>query len=279
LNPPISPATRLVALLGDPVDHSLSPIFQNAAIAERRLDAVYLALRCDAGDFPGLLEGIARAGGAGNVTVPHKELAARVVEEPTEAVTRTGACNTFWLQDGQIRGDNTDVVGFSAAVRELLGHTPAGARALLIGAGGAARAAAYSLSIDGADAVVVLNRSPTAARDLTDRFESNGTEFSIADSIDSLRGEAFDLVVNATSLGIRAGDPQPLPVDPDMSIGAALDLVYRADLTPWVRVLRQRGVPATDGLGMLIHQGAAAFSRWWGAPAPVDAMRAALPPR
>lgn len=279
MKPAISPATRLVALLGDPVHHSLSPLFQNAAIAACALDAVYLALRCDASELPGLLTGIARAGGAGNVTVPHKEIAARYVEQPTASVTATGACNTFWLEDGKIRGENTDVIGFSTAVQELLGDRPAGIRALLVGAGGAARAAAYSLSKDGADSVVVLNRSESPARDLVDRFASEKTKFRVGKSVDSLGGETFDLVVNATSLGIRADDPYPLPVDLRMSIGAAIDLTYRPDLTAWIRALRSRGIPAIDGLEMLVQQGAAAFTRWWGVPAPIEAMRAALPSR
>src|SRR5690606_35352637 len=98
LSPRISARTRTVVLLGDPVEHSLSPLFQNAGFAAAGLDAVYVALRCTGADLPGLLVGIARAGGAGNVTVPHKAIAARTVERPTEAVLRTNACNTFWLE-------------------------------------------------------------------------------------------------------------------------------------------------------------------------------------
>ncbi len=279
MSPEISPATRLVALLGDPVDHSLSPLIQNAALQALDLDAVYLALLCGTRELPGLLAGIARAGGAGNVTVPHKEIAARSVERPTEAVERTGACNTFWLEDGKICGDNTDVEGFSAAVGTLLGQQPAGSRVLMVGAGGAARAAAHSLVMDGADTIVVFNRSTARARELTGHFAAERTNFSVADSLDSLEGESFDLVVNASALGIRPDDPFPLPVETRMAIGAAIDLVYRSDETAWVRALRSRGIPAMDGLEMLLRQGAAAFNRWWGKPAPIDAMRAALPVR
>ena len=95
----------------------------------------------------------------------------------------------------------------------------------------------------------------------------------------SLAGERYDLVVNATSLGLRAGDPLPLPLETSIGFGAALDLVYTPAETAWVRALRERGVRAADGLAMLLHQGAAAFERWWGIPAPIAAMRAVLPLR
>src|SRR5690606_25709966 len=130
--------------LGNPVAHSLSPRFQNAAFAAAGVDGVYIALRCEAEAVPGLMTGIARAGGAGNVTVPHKALAARLVDRATDAVRRTSACNTFWLEDGRIHGDNTDVAGVRSAMERLTGSV-AGARVLLLGAGGAARAAVCAL--------------------------------------------------------------------------------------------------------------------------------------
>jgi shikimate dehydrogenase len=127
--------TRLIALLGDPIAHSLSPGLQNAAIRAAGLDAVYLALRCDADHVHGLIRGIAGAGGGGNVTIPHKATAAEAVEVQSLAVQRTRACNTFWAEGGRLHGDNTDVAGFDAAARALIG-APAGARALVVGGGG-----------------------------------------------------------------------------------------------------------------------------------------------
>lgn len=273
---PPTASTRLLALLGDPVGHSLSPRFQNAAIRAAGLDAVYLALRCAPDEFAGLLRGIARAGGGGNVTLPHKERAAAAVERRTAAVERTGACNTFWLHEGEVWGDNTDVAGFAAAARILLGGPPAGARVLLVGAGGAARAALASLVDEGAAEVVVLNRSAARAAALVERFAGAGTRISAAPASDSLSGPAFDLAVNATSLGLRPGDPPPLPPAAGASIAAALDLVYAPGGTAWVRDARARGIPAADGAEMLLRQGAASFARWWGREAPLEAMRAAL---
>lgn len=272
-------STRLVALLGDPVAHSLSPRFQNAAFRAAGVDGVYLALRCAPTDVAALLRGIARAGGAGNVTVPHKEAAFAAAERRTEAAERTGACNAFWAEEGAVWGDNTDVAGFSAAAASFLGRPLAGLRVLLLGAGGAARAVVCALVDAGAAEVVVVNRSPERAGALLERFRGQGTALTAAASAEVLRGERFELAVNATSLGLHPGDPLPLAPGAGPEAAAALDLVYAPAETAWVRAQREAGVPAADGLEMLLRQGAAAFERWWGIPAPLEAMRAALPPR
>jgi shikimate dehydrogenase len=277
---PFSARTRVLALLGDPVSHSLSPTFQNAGIRATELDAVYVALRCTPSELPGLLLGLARAGGGGNVTIPHKELAAATLERATEAVVATGACNTFWSESGQVFGDNTDVAGFDAAARTVLGRGPAGARVLLIGAGGAARAAVFSLTAAGADEVVVLNRSVQRAGDLSDRFSTSRTRIRVAPEAAAIHGESFDLAVNSTSLGLRPGDPLPLPIDGSVRFDAALDLVYAPGETEWVRRAREDGRRAADGLEMLLQQGVAAFRTWWpGVEPPIEAMRSALPAR
>ena len=279
MTPPTA-ATRLLALLGDPVAHSLSPTFQNAALRALGLDAVYVALRCAADELPGLLRGIALAGGGGNVTVPHKALAARAVDLGTDAVARTGACNTFWLEDDTVHGDNTDVEGVREAVRALLGRAPQGARVLLLGAGGAASAAVCALADDGAERIVIANRTPERAHGLAERFRAPGMRIEVVDAVDALAGERFDLAVNATSLGLRPADRLPLDPDaPGPAAGAALDLVYAPRETRWVSELRARGVPAADGREMLVRQGAAAFRRWWGMDPPLEVMREALESR
>jgi shikimate dehydrogenase len=274
-----SPAhpSRLIALLGDPVRHSLSPVFQNAAIRAAGLDGVYMALRTDASALPGLMRGIAASGGGGNVTIPHKELAATVLDVATPAVERTGACNTFWSEGGRLFGDNTDVAAFGEAAKALLGAEPAAARVLLIGAGGAARAALASLADSGASRVDIINRTPARAARLIDQMQANGMVVAPI-SLTSLGAGVlkYDLVVNATSLGLRDDDPEPLAPDRIGPGTAALDLVYRPGGTPWIRELSARGIRAADGTEMLVRQGAAAFVRWWGIPAPLDEMRASL---
>jgi len=271
----VTASTRLFAVLGDPVAHSLSPTIQNAAFRAAGLDAVYVALRCAGETLPGLMRGIALAGGGGNVTVPHKEAARRVLDRAAAAALRTGACNTFWCEAGALCGDNTDVAGFRAAARELV-PTTAGARVLLLGAGGAARAALAGLEDEGGAVVTVLARTPSRAQELKGLFDGSGLVVHTATSAADVRGEDFDLVVNATPLGLRPGDPLPFDLTTLRSAGAVLDMVYGAEPTPWVASARALGIPAVDGIPMLIAQGAAAFERWWGRPAPVEAMRAAL---
>jgi shikimate dehydrogenase len=272
---PITAGTRLIVLLGDPVSHSLSPIFQNAAFRAAGVDGVYVALRCDAAALPGLMRGIAWAGGAGNITVPHKLEAARIVERATAAVERTGACNTFWAEEGRLCGDNTDVAGFRTALRAVLASA-AGARVLVLGAGGAASAALAGLEEERAAEVTLLARSPERAEELRRRFETGPLRIRVAPGREAIRGERFDLVVNATPLGLRPDDPLPLDPEGLAAAGAVLDLVYGTGSTRWVETARALGIPAADGLLMLVEQGAAAFERWWGVPAPVEAMREAL---
>lgn len=270
----IAADTRVYALLGDPVEHSLSPRFQNAGFTAAAVNGVYVALRCSDGDVAPLMGALARAGGGGNVTLPHKERAARVLDRASEAVRRTGACNTFWGRAGLLHGDNTDVEGFGRALRAFRGGEPRGHRVLLLGAGGAARAVLVALSGAGAAQVVILNRTVERARRLAG--EAGGRSVQVVEGPDSLEGEAFDLVVNATRLGLSPDDPHPVDLDRLGSVGAVFDLVYGQAPPPFIAAARERGIPATDGLEMLLQQGAVAFERWWGREAPVEAMRGAL---
>lgn len=274
---PVTASTRLLAVLGDPVSHSRSPLIHNAAMRALGLDGVYVALRCSAAEVPGLVRGLALAGGGGNVTVPHKEAAFAAVDRHTPAAEATGAVNTFWAADGEVWGDNTDVAGFSAAVRVLLGRPITGGRALVIGAGGAARAVVHALASHGAQRIVIVNRTSARARDLARRFAAAMPRIDVVTSTDQLGGESFDLAVNATSLGLSASDPLPLDPEGAPPIDACIDLVYGPKgTTPWVRAMGAAGITAADGTEMLLQQGAAAFRRWWDVDPPRRAMRTAL---
>ncbi len=271
----ISSTSRVFALLGDPVEHSLSPEIQNAAMAAARVDGVYVAVETMEEDLAGLMRGLARGGGGGNVTLPHKEKAASLLDRPNSTVRRTGACNTFWAEpDGTVVGDNTDVEGCRRAVARFLQGGPGGARVLMLGAGGAARAALVALLDDGVDEVRILNRSIERARAVSRRI--GGERVRVVASLADIAGEEFDLVVNATRLGLEDDDPLPLDLELPGRVGAVFDLVYGEDGTPFVRAAQARGIRATDGIEMLIHQGAAAFERWWGREAPLEAMREAF---
>ncbi|MCE2454455.1 MAG: shikimate dehydrogenase [Gemmatimonadetes bacterium] len=266
---------QVLALLGDPVAHSLSPPVVNAACAAAGVKGVYVAIRCGEDDLGGLIRGISRGGAGGNVTLPYKERAARIVEVPTAAVRRSGACNTFWRgDDGRVHGDNTDVAGFQRAVEHLCGRSAQGMRVLLLGAGGAARAVLLALVKDGVDQVTVRNRSLERARRVARRI--GGFRARVANVQEDIDGESFDLVVNATSLGMKESDGRVLNFERLRKIGYVLDLVYRADSTRLVQSAVELGIPAADGKEMLVQQAAVAFERWWKRPAPIEVMREAV---
>jgi shikimate dehydrogenase len=263
----IDGSTRVFAILGDPVAHSLSPAMHNAAFRVLGLKAVYVPLRCAPADLPGLLRALSRAGGGGNVTVPHKEAAARAADRCQPVAERLGACNTFWGEDGACVGDNTDVAGVLAALDDL--EAPPGAW-LVLGTGGGARAAVEAARERGA-AVAVSSRSADRRR----RFE----EWVASQGVRLAAPSACVVVINTTPLGLAAGDPLPL-VEPPAGAAVALDIVYADGDTAWVRTMRAAGLRAADGRTMLVAQGAAALERWFpGARAPVEVMRAAVDAR
>lgn len=266
----ISGKTRLLAVLGDPIGHTLSPAMHNAAIHALGLDAAYVALATPAASLSRVLAGLAAIGAAGNVTIPHKEATERFVARKTGLCERAGACNTFWTEGGELVGDNTDVTGVLAALKDL-GAPGRGGRWLVIGTGGSARAVSVAAAEAGAE-LYVKSRSPERARDLVRWAGGAGATAHAAQG-----ALAADVVINATPLGLRPTDP--LPVEPPVvkEVSVALDLVYVAGETPWVRAWRAAGVRAADGRAMLVHQGVAAFAHFFpGEVAPVAVMRAAV---
>ncbi len=271
----VTAVTRVLTLLGDPVAHSASPRIQNAAFEATGVDGVYVAVRCGSDDLIGFMRGLARAGGGGNITLPHKEKAASILDIRSEAVRRTGACNTFWGdENGKVHGDNTDVEGFRRALNVFLEGSPKGIRALLLGAGGAARAALVGLLEEGADEVLLFNRTQERARAVARRI--GGQKARVVPVLRELEGEDFDLVVNATRLGLDPSDPSPIDFTALNRAGAAMDLVYGREATPFVRAAEAEGIRSTDGHEMLVQQGAVSFERWWGEEAPLDVMRAVV---
>ena len=257
--------TRVFALLGDPVAHSLSPAMHNAAFRVLGIDAAYVPLPCSAENVTSLMRSLASAGGGGNVTVPHKEVAVGALDRPSERVAQAGACNTFWWEDGALLGDTTDVDGVLAAVDRLDVDADAW---LVIGTGGSARAVAEAARLRGAR-LAVVSRDPARRAAFVSRAAGLGVE--------SAAPEEATLVINATPVGLRANDPLPLPLTATPSALAVLDMVYRPGCTHWVREHRLAGRRADDGREVLIAQGAAALARWFPLhDPPVEVMRAAV---
>lgn len=261
----ISGKTRVFAILGAPVAHSLSPAMQNAAFRALGLDAVYVPLLTRPDDVASLMRALARAGGGGNVTVPHKEAAAAAVDRPADRVRALGVCNTFWGDDGAVHGDNTDVDGVLAALARL--DAPSGGW-LVIGTGGGARAVVAAAKERGAS-VAVRSRDNGRAR----AFGEWAAGLGVAATDPAM----CEVVINTTPLGLKPNDAHPLPAAELGRIAVALDMVYAAGATPWVRGLRARGIRAADGREVLLAQGAAAFTRWFPrVRPPIEIMRAAL---
>ncbi|NNK49152.1 MAG: hypothetical protein HKP01_09800 [Gemmatimonadetes bacterium] len=255
---------RHYGLLGDPVHHSLSPRLYREAFSFLRMHAEYSAYRVARGERDALRTRMLELGasGGGNVTVPHKRLAAEQLSERSGAIDRTGACNCFWLDsDGRLAGDNTDVRGFLDATADLPRLRLAGSSVLLIGAGGAARAVAVACCESGVRSLAVHNRSVQRAEGLISDLAID----SIAEIASERRiaTEAWDLVVNATSLGLGANDELPLELEPDR-FGFAMDLVYGSGGTRWTRHAEDLSIPAIDGLSMLVSQAACSLERWIG---------------
>ena len=258
-------ATRVFAILGDPVSHSLSPLMQNAAFRALGLPASYVPLRCSADDLPALMRALGRAGGGGNVTVPHKEVAAGAVDVCREAAKMVESCNTFWDEEGRLVGDNTDVHGLIEALHQL---QVTNAPWFIAGTGGGARAAVVAAKGMGVS-VSVGSRSADRQR----RFE----QWISARGVALAPPTECRVLINSTPLGLRAGDP--LPIEPGRFAHAeiAFDMVYARGETAWIRAMRPTVRRAADGRAMLVAQGAAAFECWYPSKhAPVEVMRAAV---
>lgn len=263
--------TRVAGIIGWPVEHSLSPAMHNAAFGALGLNWIYAAFPVDPERVGEAIRGLAAAGCAGlNVTIPHKQAVVAHCSAASEAVRAIGAANTL-VPDGAggFRCDNTDAAGFLRALDEQAPLDLDGRDVLVIGAGGAARAVVFALRGRGAR-VRVANRTPAKAAELGDPVP-----FTLP-ALETIAGQSA-LVVNTTSLGLH--DDAPPPELPLAGLGrdqVVADIVYRPGGTPWLAAVAGRGARTVDGLGMLLHQGAAAFEQWTGETAPVDVMRAAL---
>ena len=266
----ISGATRVAAVVGDPVRHSLSPTILNAAFAATGLDWVSTAFEVATGRGADAVAAMRTLGLGGlSVTMPHKAAVHDAVDERTAVAADLGAVNCVFWRDDLLVGDNTDGAGFLDALRLDQGIDVAGRRCVLVGAGGAGRAVARALGDAGAADVAIVNRSPARARRAAALAGARGRVGEPADI-----GTA-DLVVNATPLGMGpATGGARLPLDPD-SLRAGqvvVDLIYHPETTPLLEAATERGATAVNGLGMLVHQAAHAFVRWTGSAAPIDTM-------
>jgi len=263
--------TRLAAVIGHPVRHSLSPALFNAAFAATGLDWTYVALDVDPDDGESAVRAVRHLGlGGMSVTMPHKEAAARACDRLTETATVLGAVNCVVTENGGLVGDSTDGPGLVAALRAE-GHDPADGRCVVIGAGAAARAIVHALGRAGAAEVVVVARRPEAA--------ARAAAVTGVGRVGSQEEVGtVDLVCNATSVGMNGTDgagQSPVAVELLRPGQVVVDIVYHPLDTPLLGAARAAGATAVGGVGMLVHQAALAFEAWTGVDAPVSDMRAA----
>jgi shikimate dehydrogenase len=274
--------TLVLGILGDPVQHSLSPRMQNAAIQAGNLDAVYVPFRVTREQLCDAVRGIRAMGIRGvNLTIPHKEAACDLVDELDEHAQLTGAINTIVNNNGRLKGYNTDGQGLLKALKQELGIEVSGRRIMLLGAGGACRAALVALSQSGAAWIGIANRTRERAEALIAELSENfkGTtlaSFSLSASLAGCCPEPVDLLVNTSAVGLK-GEAFDFPATGCVSPGGSVyDMVYAAEPTPLVREALQAGFATADGLGMLAGQGEIAFQLWFDMAPQKHIMRRAL---
>ena len=278
-----------LGVLGDPIAHSFSPQMQNAALEKFGLEMRYARFEMGSIELESALESLRRLDFVGvNLTIPHKIAAVALIDELDETARRMGAVNTVKVDDGKLRGFNTDGKGFARAIREEFSVDLRDLRILVIGAGGAGRAIALQCAQEDCERLVIANRDLEKASLLVETLRGFFSGPRVLGPVARLQAIGFeetvlrfqvgniDLVVNATPLGLNRGDAAPIParlLAPHLMV---YDTIYSQGPTAFVSSAIDAGARAANGLSMLLHQGALAFEIWFDRAAPVDAMRRAL---
>ena len=271
--------TKRLGIIGYPIDHSISPIFQQAALDYIGIDAIYEKWEVTpekVGDFVNQLRAPDSLGI--NVTLPYNRAVIPFLDEVDEWATSAGAVNTIVNQGGHLSGHNTDGPGFLQALLNETGYDPKGTSALILGAGGAARGILLALVRGGVESIVIANRTLERAGELSRLSYDNG----VASEAISISGDALneaansaDLIVNCTSLGMSHGPDElgsPMSAAQIPATAIVNDLVYTPMLTPMLKEAAEAGATALGGLHMLIYQGVLSFKMWTGQDPPVDVM-------
>jgi shikimate dehydrogenase len=275
----ISGKTQVCGVIGDPIEHTLSPIMHNAAFEALKLDYVFLAFKVKPAEVENAVSGMRALTIRGlNVTMPHKNAVIKYLDEVDPAGKIIASANTILNKDGRLLCFNTDGVGALNAL-EQNGVEPRGKKVLLLGAGGAAKAIAYTLSQE-ADELVILNRTPKPAAELADLLKQkfkkkiSAGELSPSAVKDNLADS--DVLINATSVGMEPNANQtsvaPEWLKPDLAV---MDIVYNPIETKLAKAAKAAGAKVVSGVEMLIYQGAASFEIWTTCKAPVEVMRKA----
>lgn len=276
--------TQVLGIIGDPVAHSMSPLMHNAALAAGGFDAVYVPWRVTAAHLTTAVRGLEALGVRGvNVTVPHKEAVASCLTQLDETAAQLGSVNTLVRgHHNGFKGYNTDGAGLVKALREDEGLQIQGRRVMLLGAGGAARAAAVALAAAKCGELIIVNRDVARAQALAALVKQQQPAAAVTarkwTELDALLAQqAPDVVVQGTSLGLQGEDVAAmLPWQRLAAETFFYDMLYSSTETPWVAQARQQGLAAADGKTMLARQGELGFALWWGQAPPAGVMQQAL---
>jgi shikimate dehydrogenase len=272
----INASTRLCAVFGSPIKHSASPTMHNAAFAKLGLNWRYVACEVDPKNLRAAIEGAKAMNFAGlNLTVPHKILALDMVDELDASAKIWGAVNTIKFENGRAIGFNTDADGIATSLKEDLNIKLRGAKVVLLGAGGAGRTAALKIASEKVAELFLVNRTASKAEAIAVEIKKQFPSVNVSVGYPKTK---VDLLLNATSLGMKPEDASPLD-EKEFSLKqtkAVYDMIYRPAETKLLKAAKKAGVKTANGLGMLLHQGAKAFEIWTGQRAPVAVMRRAL---
>jgi shikimate dehydrogenase len=271
--------TQRLGIIGYPIGHSISPIFQQAALDHLGIDATYEKWEVTPESVGDFVNGLRAPGSLGiNITVPHKQAVIPFLDEVDEWATAAGAVNTIVNHNGRLTGHNTDGPGFLQALLVETGYSPQGTRALILGAGGAARGILLALVRGGVDSLVIANRTLERAETLAKLSSENGVSSEAitlgTDAVTEAAASA-NLIVNCTTMGMTRGpDEHGSPIASAQIPASAIvnDVVYTPLITPILREAAAAGATALGGLHMLVYQGVLSFKMWTGQDAPVDVM-------
>jgi shikimate dehydrogenase len=277
----LNPPARL-AVFGDPIAHSASPPMHNAALRERNHQLQYVRIRVTQDELPQALRNLTSAGFLGaSLTIPHKQAALSFMDQLSREAQLMGAINTVAVRDGKLFGFNTDGPGLSAAIHESFGIPLKKRRVLILGgAGGAGRAITVQCAMEGSPSVIIANRNKEKG-DLLSQEIQEYLDFPISsipmttESL-GLALKSVDLIINATPLGMKAGDPSPLPEGLLTKDHLVYDTVYSGGETALLKQARSAGARCAGGFSMLLHQGALQNALWFGETAPLETMRKVL---
>lgn len=268
--------TRTYAIIGDPIDHSLSPALHNASFAFLGLDCTYIAYRIPKGDLDASIADLKKIGIAGfNVTIPHKVDMMRLLDEVDEECKKVGATNTVVNTDGRLKGYNTDVDGFLDPIRKRKIDCK-GADVLVVGAGGAARAIIAGFAKEKVRKITVANRTQERAKEMVNFANQLGLESEYIDLTKAGESAAsFMFIVNATSVGLK-GEGCPISTKNITRNSIVYDIVYMPVETPLIQQAKEQRATIIYGWEMLLAQAAKSFEIWIGKPAPYEAMKLTL---